>query len=200
MLKNKISGLFLIAIGITIPIYNNYYIAKKTKDNNEQVTVYLNKTMNRIPENITKEEEKIEQNKGNNYIAVLEIPKIKLKRGLVNIDSKYNDIKYNIAIIKGSSMPDTVGSNLVLAAHNGSSNVSFFKNLDKLGINTEIYLYYKGYKYIYSLEDIKTVAKKGIITITRDTSRNTISLITCKTDSDTEQVIYLAYLIDKEAY
>ena len=97
-------------------------------------------------------------------------------------------------------MPDIVGSNLVLAAHNGSSNVSFFKDLDKLNIASEIYIYYRGYKYIYSLTDITTVAKTGKVTITRDQNRNTITLITCKNKSNTEQVIYLAYLLAKELY
>ena len=34
------------------------------------------------------------------YIGELSIPKIKLKRGFVSKDSKYNNIEYNIAIAK----------------------------------------------------------------------------------------------------
>lgn len=35
-----------------------------------------------------------------NYIAILEIPSINLKRGLVDPNSKYNNVNYNIQIYR----------------------------------------------------------------------------------------------------
>mgnify|MGYP003303365974 FL=1 len=67
-----------------------------------------------------------------NYIAVLEIPSIGLKRGFVDFGSTYNSVKYNIQVIEHSEMPNVENSNLILAAHNGTSSVSFFNDLDKL--------------------------------------------------------------------
>ena len=40
------------------------------------------------------------------YHGVLEIPRIELKRGFYNIDSKYNNIEKNVTMVEGSSMPD----------------------------------------------------------------------------------------------
>ena len=133
------------------------------------------------------------------YIAVLEIPSISLKRGLVSMTNPYNDIKYNIAIL-GGTMPDISKTNLILASHNGSSNVSFFKDLESLSLNEKIYLYYNGYKYIYELSNIYTVNKTGEVNISRDINHTTLTLITCKNNSDTEQLVFIAYLMDKEVY
>ena len=97
-------------------------------------------------------------------------------------------------------MPDISKTNLILASHNGSSNVSFFKDLESLSLTEKIYLYYNGYKYIYELSNIYTVKKNGEVNISRDINRTTLTLITCKNNSDTEQLVFIAYLIDKELY
>ena len=47
----------------------------------------------------------------NNYIGMLQIDKINLNRGFVEPGSKYNDIKYNVTIIKGSTFPDVKNGN-----------------------------------------------------------------------------------------
>ena len=134
------------------------------------------------------------------YIAVLEIPRIKLKQGLLDKHSKYNTIQNNIQILNESMMPDTVGSNLFLAAHNGTSHVSFFSNLDKLEVGDVIYLYYQGNKYSYILADIYDVDKNGVVLVERDENKTTLTLITCKGGDDTKQVVYVSYLNDVTIY
>ena len=54
------------------------------------------------------------------YVGVLEIPKVNLKKGFVSIDSKYNNVNKNIEIMKESSYPDVDGSLMVMASHNGT--------------------------------------------------------------------------------
>jgi len=83
-----------------------------------------------------------------NYIAILEIPSIGLKRGFVDYGSTYNNVKYNIQVIEHSEMPDVENSNLILAAHNGTSSVSFFDDLDKLKEDSLVYIYYDNVKNI----------------------------------------------------
>lgn len=198
MKKNKILGILLIIIGILIPIVkyllNIYFNTLKEK----KVIYYMETTSLNNEPNET--DYLLNDEIKNNYIAILEIPSISLKKGLVAKDNKYNDIEYNIAILESSNMPDIKNSNLILASHNGNSDVSFFRNLEKLSIDEQVYIYYNGYKYIYSITNYYVVSKTGKINITRDKTKNTITLITCKNNSDTEQIVYIGYLISKETY
>ena len=99
-----------------------------------------------------------------------------------------------------SNMPDIINSNLILASHNGNSNVSFFKDLEKLNTDSLIYIYYNGYKYIYKINNYYIVDKTGKVNIKRNKNKNTITLITCKNNTDTKQIVYIGYMINKEIY
>ena len=140
-----------------------------------------------------KEEIKKNQNVVN-YIAVLRIPKINLKRGLVNKDSKYNDIKYNIMIHDKSTYPDEIGGNVILIAHSGNSNISFFKNLYKLELDDIIYLDYNNDTYKYKLINIYDIEKKGKALIKKDSKNSTITLITCRSNTN-KQIVLIGELI-----
>ena len=99
-----------------------------------------------------------------------------------------------------SNMPDVLNSNLILASHNGNSNVSFFKDLEMLELGDIVYIYYKGYKYKYEIVNYYEVEKNGKVNVVRDGTKNTITLITCKNNSDTLQVVYIGNLISSEEY
>jgi len=129
------------------------------------------------------------------YIAYLEIPKINLKQGLVSMDSRFNNVEQNIQIIKTSSYPNVKKGNLILAAHSGTSYISYFKNLYKVEIGDTANITYKNKEYSYRIENIYTAAKNGNLPIYRDMSKNTLTLITCTKDDETTQTIYIAYLI-----
>ena len=191
MKRNKLFGVIIILIGIFIPL-TKYLINKNTEvARKEEVVSYINET------SIVQISESTEEPE---YSLILEVPKIKLKRGIYDIDNKYNDISYNIAIMDTSKMPDVINSNLILAAHNGSSDVSFFKDLEKLEVGDIVNVYYQGYKYIYEVDNYYEVDKTGYVNIHRNKTKNTITLITCKNDSDDKQIVYIGYLISKEAY
>ena len=128
----------------------------------------------------------------------MEIPKIKLKQGFFDIDNNKNDVDLNIMLID-SQMPDIINGNLVLAAHNGNTQTSYFRNITKLRRGDKIYVYYNGYKYIYEVDNNYDVIKKGIINIVRNKDKNTLTLVTCK-DNNEMQVVYISYLIDKVIY
>lgn len=126
-------------------------------------------------------------------IASIKIPKINLNKNLYSIDSKNNTVDKNVEIIKGSNMPDISNGNLILAAHNGSSLVSYFHNLYQLNINDEIIINYKNADYKYIVSDKYDVVKTGKVSIKRNKNKNTITLITCK--GENEQLVVIGYLL-----
>ena len=135
-----------------------------------------------------------------NYVAVLEIPKIDLKKGLYSIDSKYNNVNRNIAILKPSDFPDVPNGNLVLASHSGSGYISFFKHLYKLSTGDYAYVYYNNVKYIYKITYIYTQEKTGKINVYRPYNKTTLMLITCTKNDESTQTVYVAQLESKEPY
>ena len=129
------------------------------------------------------------------YAGVLEIPKISLKRGFYNTDSKYNNIEHNVSMITGSSMPDVPNGNLMLMAHSGDAYISFFAYLYRLKIGDSAYVTYQGNKYRYQIVNIYTVPKTGKVAIYRNYNKTTLTLITCTKNDDTTQTIYIAELV-----
>ena len=133
----------------------------------------------------------IEKTKKDNYIAVLRINKINLIRGLVDESSNLNNIEYNVQIIKGSNMPDVIGGNLILASHSGNARISYFRNLDKLEIDDEAEVDYKNKTYTYKVVDVYDVDKNGSVEIKRNLSKTTLTLITCRRNTEKQLVVIL---------
>lgn len=134
-------------------------------------------------ENKSKESSKIE------YIGVLSIPKINLKRGLVDPNSSLNDIQYNVEFLNESSMPDELYGNVILAAHSGNARISYFKNLDELDVNDEVIIDYKNNNYTYSVVKKYEIEKNGKTNIIRNRAENTLTLITCKHNTNKQIVV-----------
>lgn len=127
-----------------------------------------------------------------NYLGVLEIPRISLKRGFYDISSKYNDIQYNVSVVKGSTMPDYKNGNLILMAHSGDAYISYFAYLYMLDVGDIAYVTYNKVKYQYKIVKIYDVPKVGRVTIDRSYDKTTLTLITCTKDNDQSQTIYIA--------
>ena len=181
-----ISGLSLIVLTIHTTFktkseediaLDNFYIEEKQIETTDDTT----------PEDVVEEK----KDTPINYVAVLRIPKINLKRGLVDRDSKYNNIKYNIMIHKESDTPDKEGGNVILVAHSGTSGVAYFRNVDKLSLNDEIYLDYNNKTYSYKITNIYDIEKTGIAPIRKETTKSTITLITCR-HSTNKQIVVIA--------
>ena len=126
-----------------------------------------------------------------NYIAVLKIPKINLEKGLVEKSSKYNNINYGVQILKESDSPDVINGNVILAAHSGTANISYFRNLDKLNLGDDAIIYYQGNTYNYKVVKKYDADKTGKINIKRDRNTSTLTLITCRHNTDKQIVIIL---------
>ena len=199
MKRNKswliIIGSFLILGGAGLIGYD--YYSNKLMDNEENKAIeefYQVEEVEEIIEEPKQEEVKEEkQEEKINYIAVLKIPKIKLVRGLVDRNSYLNNVKYNVEILKDSASPEEQNGNVILAAHSGNARISYFRNLDKLVLGDDISLEYKSKIYKYKIVDIYLIDKTGTAEIIRNKNKNTLTLKTCKHNTN-KQIIIIAEL------
>ena len=155
---------------------------------------------------VTKEKIKENVNKGNTsnqstyYIGYLEIPKVKVKKGFVDINSRDNQVGKNITIISGSQFPNVDKGNFIIAGHSGTGVHSYFKNLYKLSKGDKAYVYYDNVKYTYEIVKIYNQKKDGTIAIYRDYNETTLTLITCTKDNKKSQTVYIAELVAESSY
>ena len=189
-----IGSLFLL-IGVSLISYD--FFSKRNVEINEQMAIEeFYTSQEEKKEESTNDTQKVEEVKKQNkinYIAILKIPKIDLERGLVDPKSYLNDVKYNLEIVEGSSMPDIKNSNLIIASHSGTARISYFRNLNKLSINDEILLIYKNKTYKYKVSNKYEIEKTGTAKIIRNNNKTTITLITCKYKTN-KQIVVIADL------
>lgn len=197
-------GSLLVFFGIVLLSYGKLRVLKEAIYENVRLSMFVTedkpkknkkKSSNKVVANTeeVKNDGKNDGKKGAsyNYIGYLEIPKIRFKRGFVELGSKYNNINYNITISDASNMPDQENGNFIIYAHSGDAYISFFAYLYKLEVGDYAYVYYGGNKYTYQLIKIENVEKTGYVTINRPTTNTKeLTLITCTKDSDNEQTVY----------
>ena len=198
-------GVILIAIGISFISYQYLLEKKENAYSSMNIELFENFTPIVINDNkqlseITKEEEEVRITEASSsttnsdytyYKGVLEIPKINLKRGFVDMYSSDNTIDKNIAIIKPSEYPDNEKGNFILAAHSGTGYLAFFANLYKLEKGDIAYVYYNQKKYTYKITNIYLQPKVGKLEIKRRNNIRTLTLITCTKDDEKHQTVYI---------
>ena len=180
-------------------IYNNIQskIYQENNKNNLIVNIdvdYINETDTNIDNSPLKEQPIIK------YLAFLEIPKINLNQGILPKTSYYNNVNYHVQILDISDLPDVINGNMVLAAHSGSSNIAYFKNLYKLTKDDKAYIVYNNKKYSYQVVNIYNQVKKGSLNIYRDLTKTTLTLITCTKNDKNSQTVYILELTGVETY
>ena len=80
-----------------------------------------------------------------------------------------------------------------------NSNISYFKNLNKMELNDLIYVYYNGEKFNYKITNIYDVEKTGQVSISKNNNANTLTLITCRHNTN-KQIVIIAELTNREVY
>lgn len=207
LIKLVASFFFLIGSFMYIGrIAYNYYIELRDYNKAQEFLNIGKEEVEEIKVNIDeeeiKEQPKQEEKKTSNYnyIGVLEIPKINIKRGFLNIKDKGNNVNKNLQVIKGSDMPNVKNGNLIIAAHSGNSYISYFKNLYKLSDEDVAYVYFNNIKYTYKVAGKYDAEKNGKVTIHRDNKKNTLTLITCSQTNKTKQIVYILELESEENY
>ncbi|MBQ8424455.1 MAG: sortase [Clostridia bacterium] len=202
-----IVGSFLIIIGIGIlggKIVNNYLDKKQEqdliKDFYEQQEEYVVDVP--VMEEELIEEEVVEQEEMKetttpaiNYIAVIKIPKIGLEKGLASKGSYWNNVNRNIEILSESDMPDVENGNVILAGHSGNSGVSYFRKLNKLQNDDIVSIVYNGKEYKYKMVNSYEIEKNGYAHIVRNAEKSTLTLITCKHNTN-KQIVIICELVE----
>ena len=190
-------GFFFILMGLIIysgkVIYNEYLDRKDNQKVEEFLDIQDDKDVDEIyfDTEVIEEIEDITTPADTNYIGVLEIPKINLKRGFLSIDNPDNTVSKNIQVIKESDMPDVENGLLIIAGHSGTGRLAFFKELHKLSDMDKVYVYYKNTKYTYTVIDKYEVEKTGRALIKRKKNITSLALITCNQEDKTKQIIYI---------
>lgn len=193
--KNKswliIIGSLIFLSGIGLITYDYLSNRKIDEKENELLEEFyeLEEEIESVEEN--QEVEEVKEQVKINYIAVLKIPKIGLERGLVDPNSYLNNVNYNLEWLDGSSMPDEVNGNVIIAGHSGSARISYFRNLDRLEMGDEAYIIYNGKTYTYKVVNIYDIEKTGKAEIVKEKNTSTLTLITCRHNTNKQIIIIL---------
>ena len=195
-------GSLLVFVGVSILSFNYFYELRSEIYSDMLIRLSDVKKTEKVSDVPVTKEVKKEKKKSkttykidySKYLGVLRIPKIGLKRGFYGADNKYNNIEYNVTLLKGSDLPDVTNGNLILIAHSGDAYISYFRYLYKLKKGDLAYVTYNGMEYKYKIVNIYKERKTGVVTVKRNINKTTLTLITCTKDSDKTQTIYIAEL------
>ena len=191
---------FIKNLGLILVILGHYYfcgyvLAEVHGTESNDFPVVLDKSNEKKDdENNLGTESKVLKNEvlEDEYLGIISIPKIGLRKKLYDIGSYRNDVDRNIEILASSKMPDVMGGNFILAAHNGNTSLGYFRDLYKLKVGDEVTIDYKNKNYVYEVSKIYDVLKTGEVAIKRDKSQSTITLITCL--GNDRQLVVIGYL------
>ena len=190
----KLIGSFILLLGIIITTIDLLlpYIDKKNEDKSLEVFYQIEEELveNKEKTSTEGEKEEIKPKVKYNYIAALKIPKINLEKGLFAKNDKYNNVNFGLEILKESDSPDVINGNVIIAGHSGTANISYFKNLHRLEIGDKAIIIYGGKTYNYKLVNSYEIIKNGKAKIVRDNRKSTMTLITCKHNTD-KQVVFI---------
>ncbi len=205
-LKYQIAAGVILVISGTLVLLSDYIKEKRDVVFSEMNLALSGAVTNdTIPSGEEEKEEEIKEIKeeDNNYtyeeyLGIIDIPKIELYKGFYSKTSNLNNVKFNLYVLPSSNYPDVENGNLIIAGHSGNYNNSYFANLYKLEKEDTITIHYNNNKYIYQITNIYTEEKTGKVRIFRNKNKTTLTLITCTKDDDYHQTIYIAELINKE--
>lgn len=166
-------GIFLIGISLILLVLIFLPVA------NVEINYNLNTSRN-----INKQIDPIDKDFG------IVIPKIGANAKVIPQVDPYDSRIYQVALTKGvahakgTALPNQIG-NMFIFSHSSvnlldaSRYNSVFFLLSKLKKNDEIDIYYKGTKYKYEVEEIKTVEAKDVSYLSPNSEVQTLTLMTC---------------------
>lgn len=176
-------------------LFSNIVTTEQKEEKEEEIiepveteVVYESEVVEQVNDNVVTEY----------YIGYLEIPKIGLYRGFVDMNSVANNVQINLQIIKPSNYPDIDKGNFIIAAHSGNGYNAYFKDLYKLSNDDYAYVYYNNLKYTYKITNIYTQPKVGKLSVYRKKDTTSLTLITCTKDDESTQTVYILDLVSVE--
>lgn len=197
-----IVGSLLIIIGIGVIGGKYLYNYLQNKNEEKLIDIFYEEQEEIIEDTNTEEqvetptETKQQSSSKVNYIAVIKIPKIGLEKGLCEKGTYCNNVNRNIQILKESDYPDKEKGNVMLAGHSGNGRVSYFRKLDKLSQDDEVSIFYNGSEYKYKVVNQYDIEKNGTANIVRNAEKNTLTLITCRHNTN-KQIVVICELVEK---
>ena len=202
--KYQVAAGVILIVGGTLVLLSDY-IKEKRDVVFSEMNLALSEVNHEVIDNtetVEDTQKEIEEVKENNndytyeeYLGIIDIPKIDLYKGFYNKNSNLNNVKFNLYVLPEFKYPDTDKGNLIIAGHSGNYNNSYFANLYKLVIGDDITIHYNNKDYVYEITNIYNEEKTGKVRIFRNKNKTTLTLITCTKDDDYHQTIYIAELI-----
>ena len=175
---------FVAIIGGILLISADYLKGKKEQAY-QKISISLfsevnDKTQDNTPQNIEQtEEEYVPTPNPNGYLGILTIDKINLQQGFFDKDNENNNVSKNLTFLSPSNYPDEKNGNVILVAHSGTTHIAYFKSLYKLTEGDTAKIEYKGHLYTYKIDNIYNAVERCVVTIYRDTTKQTLTMITC---------------------
>ena len=202
-LKCQIAAGVILIIGGTLVLLTDYIKEKRDVVFSEMNLALSTMEKEEAPVGSQEEQKEVEEETKEeytyeDYLGIIDIPKINLYKGFYSKNSNLNNVKFNLYVLPESNYPDTNKGNLIIAGHSGNYNNSYFANLYKLELNDTITIHYNNAKYIYKINNIYNEEKTGKVRIFRNKNQTTLTLITCTKDDSHHQTIYIAELISIE--
>ena len=188
---------FIAIIGGLLIISADYLKGKKDRAYQKISISLYNEAHDNTPQNIestSEEDPYIPTPNPNGYLGILTIDKINLQQGFYDKNNQHNNVSENLTFLAPSNYPDEKNGNVILVAHSGVTRIAYFKNLYQLKVGDIAKVEYKGHLYTYKIDNIYNETKDGNVTIYRDTTKQTLTMITCTKNDNRKQTVYIAYL------
>lgn len=179
-------GFLLLIIGLISFVYMFLSDCDRKKQEIDHIESYIKNYDNKG--NVIKEENKHNTSSNFEYVAILDIPKINLRKGLVMSTKNFKSINYAISIDKNSKMPDEKGY-FILYAHSGNSRISYFKDINKLEKDDITKVFYQGKTYNYKVNKKYEIQKTGSLVLNESYDTNNLVLLTCIHNTKKQLVI-----------
>lgn len=136
------------------------------------------------------------EKENDNTIGYIRIDKLNINEKLYKIDCPENNVDEHITILKESILPDKENSIVFIAAHSGTGEIAYFRDLNKLKTNDIIILNINKKNYTYIVKEMWEDPKNGYININKE-KENQLILTTCSPNNSKKQLI--VNCIEKES-
>ena len=127
-------------------------------------------------------------------LVELDISRIKLRRKVYNIDSKKNNVDYNVELLDSSDIKKDL---YFIASHSGSSRASYFDDLVYLDIGDIVSLKNNDSIIIFVVRDMYYIDKSGYFNVSYNINGGELFFITCSLEYINRQFVVRAELIYK---
>lgn len=158
-------------------LYTNYKINREE----QKIKIITNNYIRNIPQEVSNKYQ---------YNMIIDIPTLKLRYGIHNTNSIYNNVNSGIQIHEISNYPNEENHNIILLAHSGSGTNAYFNNINKLNYDDSVIIYYQEKKYTYKIDKSYEIKRTGYFNFEKNED-STLYLITCIIGTDKQLVIKL---------